>query len=189
MAEKEIENDVEVFEEVDGNATQITGWVRSRDASFTEEAVIEDFYYTILASKNFRSNSDYVVQLTLLKGNADSRSEPIEVSVVIEDEQDENDFRVEKVVELELNQTKSVALPIGNISSENCYKLIVEGLKGIQLKCEASLDVQTKNVALFIQTDKAIYKPNDVVKFRVLAVNQQLKPAPIENLNIIVSVS
>ena len=45
----------------------------------------------------------------------------------------------------------------------------------------ADLDLQTQMHTIFIQTDKAIYKPNDCIKYRVLVLNAELKAAPINN--------
>lgn len=42
-----------------------------------------------------------------------------------------------------------------------------------------------KNIFVFIQTDKAIYKPGDDIKYRILILNRELKPMIIKNLNVV----
>lgn len=153
----------------------------------------EKFYYTIVAPKSFRPNSDYTVKLTLLNGSIEwENREPIVVSVTIEDESDETLFRVERTATLQLNVTECITIPIGgNVSVDASYSLIVKAISGASFKHEASLDVQTKKVAILIQTDKGIYKPSDTVKFRVFVLNENLRPAAIDEnqLKIHVTVS
>jgi CD109 antigen len=49
------------------------------------------------------------------------------------------------------------------------------------------LDMKTKKSAVFVQTDKSIYKTADKVQFRILVLNADTKP--YENANVIVFIS
>lgn len=150
------------------------------------------FYYTIAAPKSFRPNSDFVVKLSLCKGTIEwENTEPIVVSVAIEDDQDENAFRNERTATMQMNYTECISIPVGNVPLDASYKLVVKGVQGAKFEHEASLDVQTKKVSIMIQTDKGIYKPGDAVKFRVFVLNENLRPAAIDNdqLKIHVNVS
>lgn len=62
------------------------------------------------------------------------------------------------------------------------YKLIAEGFTGIEFRNEKPLSFVTKNGSIFIQSDKAIYKPGDIVKFRALILDIHLKPMPDSQL-------
>lgn len=153
----------------------------------------EKFFYTIAAPKSFRPNTDFNVKVTLFKGNVEwSNPEPIVVSVVIEDDRDENPFRVERTATLKLNATENIALPIsGDVSFDATYRLMVKAIQGAHFTYEASLDVQTKKKAILVQTDKGMYKPSDKVKFRVIVLDENLRPAVIdkEKFTIFVVVS
>lgn len=52
---------------------------------------------------------------------------------------------------------------------------------------ETALTLQPKRQSVFIQTDKAMYKPGDKVKFRVIVVDKNLNPAAIDNMDISVT--
>lgn len=69
------------------------------------------------------------------------------------------------------------------------YKLVAEGFTGLQFHNEKVLNLLTKNASILIQSDKAIYKPGDTVKFRALILDINLKPMPdFELVNIFVLV-
>ncbi|XP_052280943.1 CD109 antigen-like [Dreissena polymorpha] len=63
------------------------------------------------------------------------------------------------------------------------YTLRVSGKGPIKFKNETSIYGDPRSLAIFVQTDKAAYKPGDTVRFRVFAVNSSLKPANV-TLNI-----
>lgn len=70
------------------------------------------------------------------------------------------------------------ALPIG-LSPSEAYSVYVKGEDlGGRLLFEAAADVrlEPKASSLFVQTDKAIYKPGSDVHLRVLAVDPNLLP-------------
>lgn len=56
------------------------------------------------------------------------------------------------------------------------YKLIAEGLQGIQFRNETLLHVSAKQFAILVQTDKALYKPGDLIQFRALAIDEHTRP-------------
>lgn len=140
----------------------------------------EKFYYTIVAPKSFRSNSDFTLNLTVHDAKCDL-DEAIVVRVSIEDEDNVNGFKIHQDVTMKLNETEIVTISIGDISIDHNYKLIVKGISGVILEREASLDLQTQTHTILIQTDKAIYKPNDCIKYRVLVLDCELKAAAINN--------
>lgn len=145
-----------------------------------EEDSAEKFYYTILAPKGIRPNSDFTLNLTIHDAKCDF-DEAIVVRISIEDEDDETGFKMHRDVTMKPNETEIVTISVGDLSLEHNYKLVVKGISGITLEREASLDLQTQTHTILIQTDKAIYKPNDCIKYRVLVLDCELKAAAINN--------
>lgn len=150
----------------------------------------EKFNYTILAPKNFRANTNFTFNLTIHDAQCKCDA-AILVRVLIEDERDGAEFQIHRFVAMNPNVTEVVSIPVGDVPSHRKYKFVVKGVSGIDMEHEENLHLQTENHILFIQTDKAIYKPNDCIRFRVLVLNLELKAAPIEKnelkINIIVS--
>lgn len=69
------------------------------------------------------------------------------------------------------------------------YRLNAEGLSGIDFRNERPLSFVAKNASIFVQSDKAIYKPGDLVRFRILILDHNLKPVPSqEAINIFITV-
>ncbi|KAM9316600.1 CD109 antigen-like [Gastrophryne carolinensis] len=77
------------------------------------------------------------------------------------------DVKREFVSPLMLNDTQS-----------QYYKLIVEGSVENQMLFyyENMLEFLEKNISIFVQTDKKAYRPGETVKFRVVAVDSELRP-------------
>lgn len=148
--------------------------------SNSEESAAEKFYYTIVAPKSFRPNSDFTLNLTVHDANCEF-DEALIVRVSIEDEENEAGFEIHRDVTMKPNETEIVTISVGDISIDQDYKLVVKGISGITLEHEASLDLQTQTHTILIQTDKAIYKPNDCIKYRVLVLDRELKAAAINN--------
>lgn len=193
IIESDAAMDVEIVPETDVADAEV-GWCQTNPIGKEIAAKTdENFYYTIVAPKSFRPNSEFCVKLTLLKGTVEwANPEPIVVSVAIEDDQDENLFRIERTATMQLNATECITIPVGNnVRFDAGYKLVVKGTQGAIFEHEASLDVQTKKVSILIQTDKGIYKPGDTVRFRVFVLNENLRPAAIaeDQFKIYVTVS
>lgn len=72
---------------------------------------------------------------------------------------------------------------MGDISSGS-YLLTVRGSGGINFENSTELEYMHKSYSVFIQTDKAIYKPGHVVRFRVLVLNPTLRPVSTAFLDI-----
>lgn len=146
----------------------------------------EPFHYTINAPKSFRGNSNYTLNLTIHDAK-EPITEPILVRISIEDEDNDDGFEIHQDVTMKPNVTEVVSIPVGELSLDCNYKLVVKGISGVTLEKEASLDLQTQTHTILIQTDKAIYKPNDCIKYRVLVLDSDLKAAPINQNELSIS--
>lgn len=154
----------------------------------TESKPAEKFYYTIQAPKSFRPNSDFIFNLTIHDANCEFE-EPVIVQATIQDEKNKDGFKVCQDVTMKPNITETVTFPIGDVSLDGSYKFTVKGISGVKMDHSADLDIQTQTHAIFIQTDKAIYKPNDCIKYRVLVLDTNLKAAPINNNELSVHIT
>lgn len=112
-----------------------------------------------------------------------NQTEPTTIKLSI---QDDKNYKNEKEVIVNNEQPQLISLQLGDIKPNGNYKVVAEGLSGIIFKNESSLSVEKKNVSLFIQTDKAIYKPGETIRFRVLVLDQLLRPAPIKKGDLLV---
>lgn len=150
--------------------------------TFQFQTVVKKSNYTIIASKILRPNAEYTLGLTIYDEKCEI-DEPIVVRVSIKDHASEDKcdrFNINRDVTLKPNVTEMVSIFVGDLSVDRKYALIAKGISGTNLYGQASLDVQTHKYSILIQTDKAIYKPNDCVKFRVLVLDSELKAAPID---------
>ncbi|XP_070506231.1 CD109 antigen-like [Chironomus tepperi] len=87
----------------------------------------------------------------------------------------------------------SIQRNFGNITSFDLTMTLLRNVttsSGIEQRCSTKqIDVQTKtgNFYNFIQTDKPIYKPGDVVQFRILTVDKNLYPFHRNSINVTVT--
>lgn len=129
-------------------------------------------FYTIVASENIRPYSDYRVSVSI-----HNQTEPVTIRLSIADE---DDVINTKDIDIVKNETKLVVLPVEELSVNGYIKFLAEGISGINFKNFTLLNVESKNYSIFIQTDKAIYKPGETIKFRILALDFDLKPIELE---------
>ncbi len=85
-------------------------------------------------------------------------------------------------------ETRILNLEIGEWAKGN-YKLVVKGKESFEFNDERALEYQQKSYSVFIQSDKAIYKPGQLVQFRVIIVNPSLRPTVTEAIDIYIKVS
>lgn len=107
-----------------------------------------------------------------------NQTEPVTIRLSIVE--DEDDIIITKDIDIVTNETKLVVLPIEELSVNGYIKFIAEGISGIIFKNFTLLNVESKNYSIFIQTDKAIYKPSESIKFRILVLDFDLKPIELE---------
>lgn len=115
---------------------------------------------------------------------------PTTVKLSIIDEDDADEVISSSEIILAPNETKVVALTIEDLEVNNNYKFVAEGLSGIVFKNSSLLNVESKNCSLFILTDKAIYKPGETIKFRILVLDFNLKPITLDDsvLKVVITV-
>lgn len=88
-----------------------------------------------------------------------------------------------------MNVTKTVKVPPSNTKilnfnvpklKEGVYTLETEGINGLIFKNSSSLNFSPKNPKIHIQTDKAVYKPGDLIQYRIIVLDENTKPAKLD---------
>lgn len=129
-----------------------------------------------MASENIRPQSDYRLSVSI-----HNQTEPVTIKLSIEDE---DDVISTKEITLSSDETKLVELPVEDLAVNNIFKFTAEGVAGMIFKNFTILNVESKNCSVFIQSDKAIYKPGETIKFRILVLDFKLKPFELEDIEL-----
>ncbi|XP_022254709.1 CD109 antigen-like isoform X2 [Limulus polyphemus] len=138
----------------------------------TSPAPANNATYTIVAPAKLRPNLEYHVSVSV----HDVKS-PVEVTVAVAGPADNGNFNtVNSVVTLNSRETQILNFQIGEWGPGK-YNLTVSGTGGLTFRNETALEYEHKSYSVFIQTDKAIYKPNELVQYRVIVVNPFLIPS------------
>ncbi|KAG4071650.1 hypothetical protein HA402_011804 [Bradysia odoriphaga] len=132
--------------------------------------------YTIVGPSYIQSDSTYSV--SILSEN----DLPMSVSLEI---QNDKGFSTSESITVQPQSSATVNFNLGSLDAGQ-YKIIATGPNFVN-ETEAVLTFQTKTISVFIQTDKAMYKPGDKVKFRIIVVDKDLNPASIKNMDIYIT--
>lgn len=128
-------------------------------------------FYTIVGSKLIRPHSNFHVAVNLHDATA-----PNSVRLTI---QNDVNFRLVKEIVVQPHATESVTFELDDLPAGE-YRLIAEGLTGISFQKETKLQVNNKRLSILVQTDKAMYKPGDLMRFRILVLDPNTKPLPVD---------
>ncbi|KAL6449226.1 hypothetical protein ACFW04_000704 [Cataglyphis niger] len=129
-------------------------------------------YYTIIAPKVVRPDSEYHVAASVT-----GISTPSTIYVELTGELDSGKiFNISRTVVVEPYSTKILRLDIGE-TTPGKYKLTARGLSGINFSKSTDIEYVHKSYSVFIQTDRAIYKPGHKVMFRCIILDSRLRPS------------
>ncbi|XP_075211329.1 CD109 antigen-like isoform X2 [Lycorma delicatula] len=139
-------------------------------------------YYTIVGPRILRPNSDYHVAVTAV-----GVSQPTTVIVEVGGKQDSGgSFKTSQFITVEPYVTRILKLEIGDLGP-GLYNLTAKGTGGMNFFNSSTLQYVHKSYSVFIQTDKAIYKPGHKILFRAVVLNSHLKPSVTGTLDIFIS--
>ncbi|XP_054743832.1 CD109 antigen isoform X3 [Anastrepha obliqua] len=127
-------------------------------------------HYSVIGPGTIRSNFKYNVAVSVHKAE-----EPCKIDVAITGPS----YNETKTVEVQPMSTENVEF-IVPILKEGAYNLSAKGVSGIVFENSTKLNYADYKPSIFIQTDKATYKPGDLVQFRVLFLDANTRPANIE---------
>ncbi|KAG6796738.1 antigen [Apis mellifera caucasica] len=133
--------------------------------------VTAESYYSIIAPKVIRADSEYHVAVSTT-GVSTPSTIYIELNGLLDNGEI---FNVSQVIRVQPYMTRILQFEIGDIIPGK-YQLIARGLSGIEFSNSKSIDYVLKSYSVFIQTDRAIYKPGNKVMFRCILLNSRLRP-------------
>lgn len=126
-------------------------------------------FYSVVASNLLRPNSEYHVSVNNL-----NIAETVRFRITLNNT-DSGVPVASEDVSLGPGESRLVPFSIGDIPQAE-YGLTAEGLSGFIFRNETKITYQAKSFSVLVQTDKAIYKPGDTVRFRVLVLDPNTKP-------------
>lgn len=129
--------------------------------------------YTLVAPSKLRPNMNYHICATVHNASA-----PVDFAIQINGvTSDGNVQNILQTVHVDPRETKVIDFQTQGLKPGN-YSLKVSGSGGLTFENETELFYEHKSYSVFIQTDRAVYKPGQVVQFRSIVVDPSLKPAP-----------
>ncbi|XP_044316278.1 CD109 antigen-like isoform X4 [Drosophila rhopaloa] len=126
--------------------------------------------YTVVGPGTIRSNSTYNVVVSVHKADGPSQ---IKVSL------NGPSYNETKQIELPPMSTENVEFEVPKLATGD-YNLTAEGISGVIFQNSTKLNYADEKPSTFIQTDKATYKPADLVQFRILFLDENTRPAKID---------
>ncbi|XP_017152340.1 CD109 antigen isoform X1 [Drosophila miranda] len=126
--------------------------------------------YSVVGPGTIRSNFRYNVAVSVHKADGPSQ---MRISL------NGPSYNETKEIEVEPMSTQNVEFDVPKLASGD-YNLTAVGVTGIVFQNSTKLNHADDKLPTFIQTDKATYKPADLVQFRVLFVDEYTRPAKID---------
>ncbi|XP_076646328.1 thioester-containing protein 1 allele R1 isoform X2 [Halictus rubicundus] len=139
-------------------------------------------YYSIISPKVVRPDSEYHVAVSTVGISTTST-----IYVELNGQLDNGDiYNVSQVVQVQPYSTRILKLEIGDVIPGK-YQLVARGLSGIEFSDSKSVEYAHKSYSVFIQTDRAIYKPGNKVMFRCILLNSRLRPTLARLVDIFIT--
>ncbi|RWS11259.1 CD109 antigen-like protein [Dinothrombium tinctorium] len=135
--------------------------------------------YAVVAHGKLVPNTNYLVTVSIR--NATNETD-VSVAVKNQSSSNENVVAAQKY-SLQSNDTKIMVLLIPNLNSGK-YVLNVIGEGAVRFNHTEELNLEVKRLSALIQTDKAMYKPKQKVKFRIVILDEELRPVDGVNTTV-----
>ncbi|KAH8412151.1 hypothetical protein KR009_000193 [Drosophila setifemur] len=126
--------------------------------------------YSVVGPGTIRSNSKYNVVVSVHQADGPSQ---IRVSL------NGPSYNETKEIEVPPMSIQNVEFEVPKLAT-GAYNLTAEGVSGVVFQNSTKLNYADEKPSTFIQTDKATYKPADLVQFRILFLDENTRPAKID---------
>uniref|UniRef100_A0A1A9VUW4 TEP1-F n=1 Tax=Glossina austeni TaxID=7395 RepID=A0A1A9VUW4_GLOAU len=122
--------------------------------------------YSIVAPRSIYSNRKYSVSVTLHDAG---QSVTFNIGIT------GPSYNHSKSVELSPKELKRIDFNVPELE-KGIYQLVSKGIRGLYFENTTYLSVEYSRPNLYIQTDKAMYKPGDLVQYRILILDENFRP-------------
>ncbi|KAJ3654530.1 hypothetical protein Zmor_013712 [Zophobas morio] len=129
-------------------------------------------FYKVVGPRAVRPNSEYHVAVSVQQ-----TSEPTRIKAVLQGVSPNGSiYTSEDRAEVQPYTSRICRLEVGDVEYAD-YKLVVSGQGGVEFYSDYPVEFMDKSYSVFIQTDRAVYKPGMKILFRAVVLNAHLKPA------------
>uniref|UniRef100_A0A1A9VUW5 TEP1-F n=1 Tax=Glossina austeni TaxID=7395 RepID=A0A1A9VUW5_GLOAU len=139
-------------------------------SQFANNAITWAKIYSIVAPKTLQSNHKYSVSVTL-----HDAKQPVTFNIGITGPS----YNHSETVNLTPFETTQIDFVLPELDG-GPYRLIAKGIEGLDFTNATELHLAQSKSNIYIQTDKAMYKPGDLVQYRVLVLDENLRPLKSE---------
>uniref|UniRef100_A0A1B0AER0 TEP1-F n=1 Tax=Glossina pallidipes TaxID=7398 RepID=A0A1B0AER0_GLOPL len=122
--------------------------------------------YSIVAPGSIYSNRTYSVSVTL-----HDAGQSVTFNIGISGPS----YNHSKSIELSPKENKRIDFNVPELK-KGIYQLVSKGIGGLYFENTTYLSVEYTRPNLYIQTDKAMYKPGDLVQYRILILDENFRP-------------
>ncbi len=139
--------------------------------------------YTVIAPNVVRPNTDFFVAVSAydLPGGG-SVEQDVELTIRGRSDAGQT-IAIRQGTTVASERTQVVRLRIGDLG-RGSYTLTARGSRPIPFDQTQELAYVHKGYSVFIQTDKAIYRPGNAVKFRTVVVGPDLRPSVVGSIDV-----
>ena len=142
--------------------------------------------YAIVAPQVVRPNTDYLVAVSLYGLEDEDTQQDVELRIRGRATSSGQTIEIRQSTNIRSDTTEIVRLRIGDLG-QGSYSLTARGSAPLTFDQTQRLTYVHKGYSVFIQTDKAIYRPGNTVRFRAVVVTPQMKPSVVGSIDVIMT--
>ncbi|XP_044727005.1 CD109 antigen-like isoform X2 [Chrysoperla carnea] len=156
---------------------------------YSTYAVVNPPYFTVVGARTLRPDTAYHVAVSMQGDPKRQLYSTTTVQISIEGRLDAGGlFSTTQTATVEPFVTRVVKLEIGDIGPGD-YNLTAiavpdNGGGGSTFRQTKELEYVPKSYSVFIQTDKAIYKPGHTIRFRCIVLDKRLRPGVTGSIDV-----
>ena len=129
--------------------------------------------YAIVAPDVVRPNSDYLVAVAVFDLKPEERQD-VELTIRGRSQSSGQTIEIRHETSVRSDTTEIVRLRIGDLG-QGSYSLMARGSYPLTFDQIQPINYVHKGYSVFIQTDKAVYRPGNTVRFRAVVVTPALR--------------